>query len=255
MGNRIFVDQIGRSVFVPAYPKRIVSLVPSITELLFDMGLGDNVVGVTKFCIHPANELITKTKIGGTKNLKLDLIKDLNPCLIIGNKEENVKDQILELEKIFPVWMSDCNSFEEGLAMILAIGELCGVEELTEKLTSKIQNAYSELNVGQGKSFIYFIWNEPKYIVGKGTFINSMLEKIGFVNSCNVFRYPVWNGEDADIVFLSSEPFPFKMEDVKQYAELFPNSKIIIIDGEMCSWYGSRMILAEKYFRKKYFLI
>ncbi len=251
MEKRIFVDQMGRSVTVPSQPKRIISLVPSITELLYDLGLGHKVVGVTKFCIHPTNLLKTKTKIGGTKNIKIDIIRKLNPCLIIGNKEENVKEQIVELEKYFPIWMSDCNSFDEALNVILSIGMICGKEQISRNLVSNIQCAYFDLNVGKGKSYIYLIWDEPKYIVGHGTFINSMLEKIGFINSCKSIRYPEWNGEQAEVIFLSSEPFPFKTEHIIKYATLFPNSVIQIIDGEMCSWYGSRMVLAAQYFRKK----
>lgn len=249
MNNRIFVDQMGRSISVPIYPKRIISLVPSITELLFDLGLGENVVGITKFCVHPFNELKNKTKVGGTKKLKLDIIRDLNPCLIIGNKEENVQEQIITLENDIPIWMSDCNSFDEALNLILSIGQICGKEQLSRNLVSKIQEAYVDLNVGKGKSFIYFIWDEPKYIVGKCTFINSMLEKIGFENSCKSIRYPEWKGEQADVIFLSSEPFPFKTEHIINFANLFPKSDIQIIDGEMCSWYGSRMLLAAKYFK------
>src|ERR1700741_3198050 len=108
-----FIDQTGRKISIPQIPQRIISLVPSQTELLFDLGLDKEVVGITKFCVHPPEWFQTKTRVGGTKQLKIDLIKQLQPDLIIANKEENVKEQIEELEKHFPVWISDVNNLED----------------------------------------------------------------------------------------------------------------------------------------------
>lgn len=253
MEKRIFVDQMGRSVEVPIYPKRIVTLVPSQTELLHYFGLEKEVVGITKFCIHPDSWFKSKTRIGGTKQLKIDQIIGLNPDLVIGNKEENTQEDILALEKNgIPVWMSDINSFDEALEMIEQVGLICGKKQEAIKLTTEIAQGFNEIaSLGKGRSVLYFIWDEPSFVVGKNTFIDSMLEKIGFVNVCNLSRYPNLSElptPTPDLIFLSSEPFPFTEQHLEKYQNLFPSSKIMLVDGEMFSWYGSRMLEAIRYF-------
>jgi ABC-type Fe3+-hydroxamate transport system substrate-binding protein len=255
MEKRIFVDQMGRSVEVPIYPKRIVTLVPSQTELLHYFGLEKEVVGITKFCIHPDSWFKSKTRIGGTKQLKIDQIIGLNLDLVIGNKEENTQEDILALEKNgIPVWMSDINSFDEALEMIEQVGLICGKEFEAIKLSAEITQRFKEISsIGKGRSVLYFIWDEPSFVVGKNTFIDSMIEKIGFVNACDLNRYPNLSDlpkPNPDLIFLSSEPFPFNEQHIEKYQKLFPNSKIIFVDGEMFSWYGSRMLEAVRYFGK-----
>jgi len=255
MENRIFVDQMGRSVEVPISPKRIVSLVPSQTELLHYFGLENEVVGITKFCIHPETWFKTKSRIGGTKQLKIDQIISLKPDLIIGNKEENTKEDIEKLQQNgLPVWMSDINSFDEAIAMIQQVGLICGKEFEAIKLTTELTQRFNEISsIGKGRSVLYFIWDEPSFVVGKNTFIDSMIEKIGFVNACYLNRYPNLSdfpNPNPDLVFLSSEPFPFTIQHVEKSKGLFPNSKIMLVDGEMFSWYGSRMLEAVGYFEK-----
>lgn len=242
------LDQMGRELYFSTPPKRIVSLVPSISEFIVDIGLGDQLVGITKFCVHPKDVVGHKTKVGGTKNLNLALIRSLKPDLIIGNKEENVREQIEQLTNECPVWMSDCNSFEEGIDMMCTLGKITYRESEVERLIFEIESSFSNLNVVRGKSFLYFIWNNPMYLAGRGTFIHSMLEKIGFKNACIEERYPVWKGQLPDVVFLSSEPYPFKESHIEYYSRLFPTAQIKLVDGEMCSWYGSRMKLAASYF-------
>ena len=253
MEKRIFVDQMGRSVYVPIYPKRIISLVPSQTELLHYFGLEKEVVGITKFCIHPDSWFKSKTRIGGTKQLKIDQIIGLNPDLVIGNKEENTQEDILALEKNgIPVWMSDINSFDESIDMIKNVGELTGKLKVAAELVNSVSYKFDQLgNIGKGRSVLYFIWDEPSFVVGKSTFIDSMLTKIGFINACNKTRYPDLadlGKVKPDFVFLSSEPFPFKEEHLSKYQEMFPTSIIKIVDGEFFSWYGSRMVDAPTYF-------
>jgi ABC-type Fe3+-hydroxamate transport system substrate-binding protein len=246
---------MGRSVDVPNSPKRIVSLVPSQTELLHYFGLENEVVGITKFCIHPETWFKTKSRIGGTKQLKIDQIISLKPDLIIGNKEENTKDDIEKLEQNgLTVWMSDINSFDEAIEMIEQVGLICGKESESLKLTAEITQRFDEIStIGKGRSVLYFIWDEPSFVVGKNTFINSMIEKSGFVNACNLTRYPNltdFPNPNPDLIFLSSEPFPFTDQHIQKYQKLFPNAKIRLVDGEMFSWYGSRMLEAIGYFEK-----
>ena len=134
-----FADQLGRSVELLNAPKRIVSLVPSQTELLFDLGLNDKVVGITKFCVHPEGWYRTKKRIGGTKQLHIDEIKELTPDLIIANKEENVRDQIEELAKDFPVWISDVNNLDSASSMITGIGEITSRKPQAKDIIHQIQ--------------------------------------------------------------------------------------------------------------------
>ena len=252
MEKRTFVDQMGRSVEISFPPKRIVSLVPSQTELLHYFGLESEVLGITKFCIYPDVWFRNKKRIGGTKQLKLDEILALKPDLVIGNKEENTKEDIDFLAKHVPVWMSDINSFDESIEMIKNIGELTGKQKVAAGLVDSVSCKFDQLgNIGKGRSVLYFIWDEPSFVVGKSTFIDSMLTKIGFINACNKTRYPDLadlGKVKPDFVFLSSEPFPFKEEHLSKYQEMFPTSIIKIVDGEFFSWYGSRMVDAPTYF-------
>ena len=248
-------DQMGRSVEVPQNPQRIVSLVPSQTELLFDLGLGDRVVGVTKFCIHPDTWRKSKTNVGGTKNYRLEVIRDLNPDLIIGNKEENEKEGIEQLAEEFPVWMSDIYTLEDAFTMMHSIGELTNTTSATGHLTEEIRQGFSQLSMrGKNRSVLYLIWQKPYMAAGKHTFIDEMLKACGFVNAVTDDRYPSLTIEEVqalspDLVFLSSEPFPFKEKHLKELQEMLPNSEVKLVDGEMFSWYGSRLKLATAYFQ------
>jgi ABC-type Fe3+-hydroxamate transport system substrate-binding protein len=253
--TRTVVDQLGSIIEVPLSPQRIISLVPSQTELLFDLGLGDRVVGITKFCIHPSDWFKSKTRIGGTKKVSYDTVRSLNPDLIIGNKEENTIEDIELLRTIAPVWMSDVNSYGEALAMIQSVGEITNTLQLARRLTDQIETAFHELESSNKKTNLrvrYLIWKDPYFQVGKSTFIDAMITKIGWVNTCKDSRYPEWalTQDGMDLLLLSSEPYPFKEEDVKHLKEQFPNVKIAIVDGELFSWYGSRMCLAPDYFKQ-----
>jgi ABC-type Fe3+-hydroxamate transport system substrate-binding protein len=186
MIGRKFVDQMGREIHVPLEPKRIISLVPSQTELLYDLGLSEEVIGITKFCIHPAAWFRVKQRVGGTKQLNIELIRSLNPDLIIGNKEENTKEDIEALAQEFPVWMSDISTFDDALSMIDVLGDMLNREDEAELLVEDITEAFAPLeNLGQQQSFLYFIWDDPAFLTGKNTFIDSMLSKIGYKQSLN----------------------------------------------------------------------
>jgi len=253
MAKKILIDQMNRRVEVVLDPLRIVSLVPSQTELLYDLGLNEQVVGITKFCIHPKQWHQKKKRIGGTKNLKIKEIIDLNPDLIIGNKEENTSSDIHALSDYCPVWMSDVNSVADAIEMINEIGALTNTIEKATPLAQEVNEKFQSISrIGSNKKVLYCIWDEPTMVVGRDTYIHSVMESIGFVNCIEKSRYPaVSNFEDVkpDLIFLSSEPFPFTESHVKKYQTLFPKSKVLLVDGEMFSWYGSRMILAVDYFK------
>lgn len=254
MQNTRFTDQMNRQVLIPFPPKRIISLVPSQTELLFDLGLDDEVVGITKFCIHPADQFISKTKIGGTKKLNLELIRSLRPDLIIGNKEENSREQIEELMAEFPVWMSDIKDLDDSLEMIAGIGDITGRVEEAQKMAKQIEHDFSNLCMGDGARIAYFIWKDPYMVAGKGTFISDMLERSGFINIIQFDRYPQLTEEEIkelapERIFLSSEPYPFKEKHLAEFQAICPTANVKIVDGEMFSWYGSRLLLAPPYLK------
>lgn len=248
-----FTDQLNRTISIYYPPRRIVSLVPSQTELLFDLGLDEQIVGITKFCIHPSWKVKTKTKVGGTKNFWVDIIQDLKPDLIIGNKEENYEEGIRLLEKDFPVWMSDIVTLPDALQMISSVAELTGTEVTASGLVNKIKDSFATIRKVAPKKVLYLIWKNPWMAAGGDTFINSMLIEIGFTNTLNQSRYPVLTDEqlkqlDPEAIFLSSEPYPFKSTHIAELKELLPNSNIQLVDGEMFSWYGSRLLKAAHYF-------
>jgi ABC-type Fe3+-hydroxamate transport system substrate-binding protein len=238
-------------------PSKIISLVPSQTELLYDLGLEEQVVGITKFCIHPKKWFTTKTRVGGTKNVHLSAIKKLNPTLIIANKEENVKEQIEELAKDFTVWVTDVNTFEDALQMIEDIGLLTNTTTKASHLTQKIKEEFATLSViNKPINTCYLIWQNPYMTVGGDTFIHAMLQKCGFNNVfSNKIRYPETDVAqlktlDCQLLLLSSEPYPFKQKHIDELQTQLPNTKIILVDGEMFSWYGSRLLKAPEYFKQ-----
>ncbi|MBK7289304.1 MAG: ABC transporter substrate-binding protein [Chitinophagaceae bacterium] len=255
----VFKDQTRRTTFIDAYPKRIISLVPSQTELLADLGLSGEVVGITKFCVHPDAWFRSKPRVGGTKQLNMESIHALQPDLIIANKEENVKEQIEELEKYYPVWISDINNLTDAYEMIGQIGLITNKETQSKSIVGSIKENFAQLqNPNSNSQTIYLIWQKPYTTVGGHTFIHSMLEIVGIRNIyANATRYPEITIEELknrnpELVILSSEPFPFKQKHIDELQIHLPTTKIILADGEMFSWYGSRLLKAPAYFATLY---
>jgi ABC-type Fe3+-hydroxamate transport system substrate-binding protein len=251
-----YTDQLGNNIELSSVPKRIISLVPSQTELLHYLGLEAEVIGITKFCIHPSTWFKTKQRIGGTKQLNIEKIKSLAPDFIIANKEENTREQIEELQKLFPVWISDIYTLDDACDMISKLGIILEKEEATRTLISSIKHNFQLLSVPENKSsksVLYLIWNQPKIAVGRNTFIHDMLMRIGLQNALTTLRYPELSDEKIklytpDYIFLSSEPFPFNKSHIAELQTIFPESKILLVDGEMFSWYGSRLLHSVQYF-------
>ncbi len=253
----LFTDHLGNIISLSQTPKRIISLVPSQTELLYDLGLKEEVVGITKFCVHPEEWFRTKTRIGGTKKINFEKIDELRPDLIIANKEENDEQQIKELQKKYPVWISNIQTIDDAFDMMRCIGIIVKRKTETERLITEIKIGLKTQDKRQ-KTALYFIWKEPYMIAGGDTFINEMMKLAGFKNAAeNLSRYPALEKSEilnlkSEILLLSSEPFPFKEKHLVEMQEDFPDSKIILVDGEMFSWYGSRMKLAPEYFQTLY---
>jgi ABC-type Fe3+-hydroxamate transport system substrate-binding protein len=287
----LYTDQLGRWVEVPSTPQRIVSVVPSQTELLYDLGLDQEVRGITKFCVHPEQWFRAKTRVGGTKQLHLDKIRDLKPDLILANKEENVKAQIEELSNDFPVWISDVNDLQTALEMIQTVGKITNKEKGAEGLIARIKANFSLLadfihrptstnesmsgklqkeqprtsnlkppsaaeRLPQVQRTAYLIWKDPYMTIGGDTFIHDMLHQAGFENIfAGRSRYPETSIEelqaaDCRLLLLSSEPYPFQQKHIDELQVLLPNTKILLVDGELFSWYGSRLEKAPAYFQQ-----
>lgn len=227
---------------------------PSQTELLFYLGLHKEIIGITKFCIHPADKFKQTTKVGGTKQLNIKLIKELKPDLIIANKEENERSQIEELMTICPVWISDISNLDEALGMIKGVGQLVDREAQAAALAGLIAERFYKLNIpSQNLKAAYLIWRKPYMVAGQNTFIDDMLQRCGLTNVFELGRYPEVTNEmliaaNPDVVFLSSEPYPFKQKHIDEFKALLPNAKVLLVDGEMFSWYGSRLLEAPGYF-------
>jgi iron complex transport system substrate-binding protein len=257
---KTLIDQLGTSHTFETSPKRIISLVPSQTELLYDLGLEDKIIGITKFCVHPYHFKSTKKIVGGTKKVHYEKIRLLKPDIIICNKEENTEEMVLELQKIGPVWVTNIITIEDNFKMIQDFGQLFDCRTEAQKWNDKLSFALSEfqqfVNEKPVRKVAYFIWANPYMVAGSDNFINELLKLNHFKNIYDdKSRYPEIELKkmriegDPDIVFLSSEPFPFKEEHAFEIGRFTHHAKIIFVDGEMFSWYGSRLLKAFDYFK------
>ncbi|WP_136479876.1 ABC transporter substrate-binding protein [Cognatitamlana onchidii] len=253
-------DQLGRVLMLRAIPKRIISLVPSQTELLCDLGLTSLIVGVTKFCIHPLDIRNRAVVVGGTKQVHLDKIKALKPDIILCNKEENTKEMVEACALFCDVHVSNIYDIEDSKELITQYGDIFERQHTAEKLILLIEREFQDFNKfianKPALKTAYFIWKNPWMVSANNTFVNYLLQ----LNKLeNVFldktRYPEIDlkieskNRQFDLVLLSSEPYPFKSEHIKEVQAFLPNTPIILVDGEMFSWYGSRLAKAFQYFK------
>lgn len=231
---------------------KIVSLVPSITESLIDLGAAE-VIGRTKFCIHPKEKVDQIAIIGGTKNINIDKILALKPDLIIANKEENVKDQVEELMQHHKVMVTNVETIEDNYYLIKSLGNLLGQQHLTQQYYLKIYENLNQGSLTQPIKAAYLIWKKPYMTIGGDTFIHQILQQLGFSNLFgDSKRYPTIEVEDlkdADVIMLSSEPFPFKEQHIAELKEIYPEKKIMIVDGEAFSWYGTHLAKCGSYYK------
>ncbi len=246
---------LNQSRWQPKEFQRIVSLVPSQTELLSALELEENVVGVTKFCVHPAQWRKKKTVVGGTKNVHIDKVLALRPTLVIANKEENQKDQIEAVANYVPVIVTQITTFDDAITLILKLGSLLDRTNQAKALVSAIVKAWQSLNSTLDRTLdaCYLIWNNPMMVVGGDTFISDIMQKAGFRN---VFqdskRYPEISLDQLqtlqpDVLLLASEPFPFAERHAQRFREVLPHTLVQCVDGQMFSWYGSRLLHAAPY--------
>jgi ABC-type Fe3+-hydroxamate transport system substrate-binding protein len=254
----LLLDQMQRRVAVPQFPQRIVSLVPSQTELLHHLQLGERVVGITKFCTRPSEWSRTKASVGGTKRVDLNAVRALRPDLVIGNKEENTREDIAALSADHPVWMSDVTDLPSALAMVEGVGKATGTSERSNELINDLHERFALLLPPTRVCTVaYFIWRKPWMVAAGNTFINDMIERAGWRNvfSDRKERYAMVNAGEItaarpQALLLSSEPFPFGEKHVQELHSLCPTAQVHLVDGECFSWYGSRMLHAPAYFQR-----
>jgi ABC-type Fe3+-hydroxamate transport system substrate-binding protein len=251
-----YKDQIGNVIKLAKKPVLIISIVPSQSEFLWDIGLREELIGITKFCIHPNEMSMSVEKVGGTKKLNIEKIRALKPDLIIGNKEENDRSDIELLQKEFNVWMSDIYTFEDSFEMMNQLGIILDKGSEAKKIVDELRTSLTEVkDIFSKQTVAYFIWNKPYMLAAKNTFINFVLDYLGFTNAfSHLNRYPevdelTLQKIDPDFCFLSSEPFPFKEEHINELQKTLPNTKIDIVDGEVFSWYGSRLLHLNAYIK------
>lgn len=238
-------------------PNRIVSLVPSLTELLVDLNQKDKIVGITKFCVHPKELKKEKTIIGGTKNPNIEKIKSLQPDFILANDEENNLIDVEQLAQFCPVYVTSIKNISDNNQTIFALGELLHAKTEANHLVNQIENErirFHQIMANKPyKKGLYLIWKAPYMSIGHDTFIHAMLSEMKIDNVFgNQTRYPSFELKNfeikPDVILLSSEPYPFKQKDIDFFQKQFPNAKVLLVDGEYFSWYGSRVVGAFRYF-------
>ena len=238
--------------------RRIVCLVPSITELLCDLGLDAALVGRTGFCIHPRELVRSIPKIGGTKDVDLEKLRSLSPTHVIVNVDENRKEDAQAIAGFVPALVvTHPLGPMDNLALYRLIGDIFGREREAEALCTRFEAAHAALQAAarafSSQRVLYLIWKKPWMTVSRDTYVSRMLALVRWetVPETATDRYPKISLEetvgDAAIVLLSSEPYRFRESDAGELREQLPGRKVALIDGEMTAWYGSRAIGALGY--------
>lgn len=257
----MLVDAFGQTHARAGPDARIVSLVPSITELLFDLGLGDQVVGRTGFCVHPADGVKSVPKCGGTKDVKLDAVRELAPTHVVVNIDENTRETFDALRKIAPnVIVTHPNAPEDNLQLYALLGGIFDCEAVSNRLASQLQgelDAIAALPALPSRRTLYLIWRDPWMSISPDTYISRTLALLNWhtVPSANQPRYPQLDEGQLhdlapDLCLLSSEPYPFRDPHIAELHTLLPGAEVRLIDGEMTSWYGSRAIRGLAHLRR-----
>jgi len=251
----ILKDQLGQQINVIPPLTKIISVVPSHTELLVDFFGIKNLIGRTKFCIHPKEVIENVPIIGGTKQLKIDKILALKPDIIFANKEENKKQDIEVLQKQITVYISDISSLKDSYAFIKQLGKISDNHTLAETIIQQTNQTLAKHTFREKKTAAYLIWKNPYMSVGSDTYIHDIMQRLGFENIFqHKLRYPKTDIEEIkilkpDVILLSSEPYPFKQFDIQELGELFPTTTIQLVDGEFFSWYGSRILKLQSLYK------
>ncbi len=253
------VDAVGKRLHLPVFPSRIISLVPSITETLFVLGLAQRVVGVTRFCTEPSAGVAHMPKVGGQKNPDLAKIRSLHPDLVIANVEENRREDVEALEAIgIAVYTTYPRTVEQGIGMIRELGRVTGTEEKADTIVRMIESTYGEISrdtAGHSPVRVFCpIWRKPYMSINRDTYIHDVLQTCG---GENIFaeksdRYPTISltevvDRNPEVILLPDEPYPFHsrhLVDFRPFEGLIPalrTGRVRFVDGKLLSWYGPRI--------------
>jgi ABC-type hemin transport system substrate-binding protein len=240
--------------------RRIVSLVPSLTEALFELGLGPRVVGVTDWCVHPAAEVAQLPKVGGTKNPSLARVLELRPDLVIANQEENRERDVERLRAVgIPVWVSYPRTVAEGVALVRELAELGAPAERAQPLCRALESALERARAtapARRTRVFCAIWKKPWMAVGTDTYADDLIALCGGDNVFSAHterRYPIVTEQqiaaaEPEVILLPDEPYAFGARDVAELAALGTPAaaagRIHRIDGTLISWYGPRIARA-----------
>jgi len=251
------IDSLG-TTHLPAPGARIVSLVPSITELLCDLGLAPQLVGRTGFCIHPAATVAAIPKVGGTKDVNVEKIRKLAPSHVVVNIDENNKPTADALAEFVPnVIVTHPLAPRDNLDLARLLGGIFCAEAKAEEFCARFEHAYAllrEAPKGPPATVLYCIWKDPWMSISDDTYIARMLAEIGWsIPALGTARYPAfdWDAalvESIDVVLLSTEPYRFT-EVHADALEKQIGKPVLLVDGEMMSWYGSRSVAGLDYLR------
>lgn len=248
-------DALDRPVRLDAPPERIVSLVPSQTELLAHLGLDDQVVGITRFCERPDDWREQKSIVGGTKQVNIDRVEDLDPDLILANHEENTPEDVDALADLGPVYVTDVPTVADAIDMIRTVGRLTDRIAPAQQLADDIEEAFTSLPSFDPLPTVYLIWRDPFMTVGHDTIIHDIMTRGGFANAFDgATRYPEVSISELadvnpDVLLLPDEPFPFPAKE-KFSADLrdaLSGTSVQFVDGQLFSWYGPRLLETPSY--------
>jgi ABC-type Fe3+-hydroxamate transport system substrate-binding protein len=253
-----FYDATGAAVLLPAPPRRIVSLIPSITEILFALGAGPSVAGCTVYCTEPPEGVATKTRVGGQKNPKLDVIRELGADLVVANVEENVREHVETLRSwAIPVYVTYPRTVAEGIRLVSDLGAVVGLRERGREMAAALEAALDDARRARaGKSarrVFYPIWRQPWMTINRDTYAHDMLALCG---GDNVFgqsatRYPEVTLPDVartapEIILLPDEPYRFRrahLADFDAHPDIpaVRDRRVHLVDGKLATWYGPRI--------------
>ncbi len=251
-------DALGREHDFAAPPRRIVSLVPSLTETLFALGAGEALAGVTEFCVHPAQGVARLPRVGGTKNPKLEAILGLAPDLVLANKEENRRRDVERLEAAgVRVFVTYARGVREAVDEIRVLGRICAHEAPAEKIGAEVEEELAAVTARRAgaapTATVALIWRDPFMAVGADTFAHDLLLCCGASNpfaGAGAGRYPrielrELEAAQPDVILLPTEPYAFGERDRAELLALdcpaARTGRVHVIEGELLSWYGPRM--------------
>jgi ABC-type Fe3+-hydroxamate transport system substrate-binding protein len=249
-------DDLGGELTLDGVPRRIVSLVPSITETVIGLGAADRLVGINNYCVYPADVVKDIRKVGGTKGFSMDVIDAVGPDLILANKEENRKHQIETLRESYPVFVTYPRTVEGAVKMILDLGVLTDTQERASEHAASCDFFLESIDLsiaGPPLRTVCMIWRDPWMAVGPDSYVSALLDRIGFVN---VFtkadgRYPETTLDavierQPEVIILPSEPYAFRKQDKDELDDLLSARGVMAstlrMDGSLLTWFGTRTI-------------